>query len=632
MNSNNRETTSPGGNNPSADSSTNMTDAEYIGNLLNNTNTNATNSNSTNSGPTNSNSTNSNSTNTSTHNTSSSGNNSSATGNGNGNTSPMRRMPSSASSNSGNTSSSSSRIFSAFNRSHRAELGLFDRFRDTVSGLYRSNRTSREGSHQPNSATQTSTDIPTVVPQAAQLETTATIDTSGPTTGPSALTFNSESDYTRAIVITVNYVFSDENNPQYPNRAGSLIMSLPNNSSNRDPRVIQEFIRLATQMAYSTIINGLHKEKGVTLCKFNSFPSVKEADLGDSRACSICFDEFDMVEAEKEKSLVDESDDELVVVKKRRIDELRLAATSESNSRVQSDDESDSAIPPSNNILESTSIDSTNTDLPNTDPASTSNTNPTNTNTPSTNEELAEPKYLSEYTGVFDHSPIRMTCGHIFGKDCLSEWLKEHTTCPLCRDSVAEPTSRTNSSNVTIFNLPTNSSRPTTTEAHVDINETTTPQEETSIDSDTVYREADRFHYFPLSGGSARPLRRVLRSGSGISDAAAEQTERDYSTSHSQFSHILGFLRRQRTGNHPEPLFPTGISSRRTANGIETRLTDEDDDAASEILDFMNLHEFNPPVNSDSANTISEAGSESTGAQDNNTTNLDDDTTTADQH
>ena len=67
----------------------------------------------------------------------------------------------------------------------------------------------------------------------------------------------------RAIIITVNYVFSDENRPAVPNRSGSLIMSLPNNASNREPSVIQEFIRLATQMAYSSIVTGLNRERGL---------------------------------------------------------------------------------------------------------------------------------------------------------------------------------------------------------------------------------------------------------------------------------------------------------------------------------------------------------------------------------
>ncbi|KAF1911378.1 hypothetical protein BDU57DRAFT_598711 [Ampelomyces quisqualis] len=28
-------------------------------------------------------------------------------------------------------------------------------------------------------------------------------------------------------------------------------------------------------------------------------------------------------------------------------------------------------------------------------------------------------------------------CGHVFGKHCLATWMREHNTCPVCRDEVA---------------------------------------------------------------------------------------------------------------------------------------------------------------------------------------------------
>ncbi|KAK9464892.1 hypothetical protein V1512DRAFT_212029 [Lipomyces arxii] len=35
-----------------------------------------------------------------------------------------------------------------------------------------------------------------------------------------------------------------------------------------------------------------------------------------------------------------------------------------------------------------------------------------------------------------EHRPLQMPCGHIFGQNCLKEWLKSSTTCPLCRTAV----------------------------------------------------------------------------------------------------------------------------------------------------------------------------------------------------
>ena len=34
---------------------------------------------------------------------------------------------------------------------------------------------------------------------------------------------------------------------------------------------------------------------------------------------------------------------------------------------------------------------------------------------------------------------IKMPCSHVFHEDCLLQWLKEHSTCPICRMSL--PTS-----------------------------------------------------------------------------------------------------------------------------------------------------------------------------------------------
>ncbi|KAK9249252.1 hypothetical protein V1506DRAFT_503156 [Lipomyces tetrasporus] len=44
------------------------------------------------------------------------------------------------------------------------------------------------------------------------------------------------------------------------------------------------------------------------------------------------------------------------------------------------------------------------------------------------------------HSDASEHIPIEMPCGHIFGKNCLKEWLMSSTTCPLCRTAIeAEP-------------------------------------------------------------------------------------------------------------------------------------------------------------------------------------------------
>ncbi|KAK9324604.1 hypothetical protein V1517DRAFT_316917 [Lipomyces orientalis] len=49
----------------------------------------------------------------------------------------------------------------------------------------------------------------------------------------------------------------------------------------------------------------------------------------------------------------------------------------------------------------------------------------------------------SPQSDASEHVPIEMPCGHIFGKNCLKEWLMSSTTCPLCRTAIeAEPQPR----------------------------------------------------------------------------------------------------------------------------------------------------------------------------------------------
>ncbi|GMF07676.1 unnamed protein product [Ambrosiozyma monospora] len=42
------------------------------------------------------------------------------------------------------------------------------------------------------------------------------------------------------------------------------------------------------------------------------------------------------------------------------------------------------------------------------------------------------------------HIPVVMPCGHIFGRSCLREWLKTHSSCPLCRNKITSSGSRNN--------------------------------------------------------------------------------------------------------------------------------------------------------------------------------------------
>ncbi|KAL6450741.1 SAN1 Protein SAN1 [Candida maltosa Xu316] len=429
----------------------------------------------------------------------------------------------------------------------------------------------RNTRQRPNSRNQTNSDAATTSTSTAPESTTSTTSGSGSTTSGNATTATDDESQ-RAIVITVNYVFSDQNRPEEPNRSGSLMMTLPNTAPNRDPRVIQEFVRLATQMAYSSIINGFNTERGTTLEKFKSFAGVKDTELSDNQTCSICFEKYEM-----------EVDDEVVSHKKRRLfDETSQITSSSSNSR-------------------------------NNEQAQPSEQQPQDS-------QSRAPVFLMDYNGEFTHVPIKMPCSHIFGKDCLCEWLKKHTTCPLCRFSVAEEGVRRESPNatpdrnITIFNIPSE------THGSNSLGEVTVQNNiGTRIVPPEEYIERASFFTFnpmesnntprpptpappPGTNNNEPPLRRLFRSTRARREREERQARQEEEAREfmSPFSEIFDYVRRgtDATRNQRpsavEPLFPFGMTSRRTANGIETTATDMVAPDQGDELNMRSLFDASP--------------------------------------
>ncbi|KAJ8141374.1 hypothetical protein OY671_005452 [Metschnikowia pulcherrima] len=217
-------------------------------------------------------------------------------------------------------------------------------------------------------------------------------------------------DQPGAIVITVNYTFMDGANEPAPGRTGSLVVTIPNNATNREPHIISSFISLATRMAYSALIHtGPKRKPGVTLEKFQSFKSLNVEDLTD-RTCAVCFEQYESPPAINVE--------DLVTTKKRKLSPTRQvpsgSATPEQPRSATS--QVDDGIPPS-------TVGGDNTDEASGDTHSS---------------EQEQKVYLCDHQEDFDHSPLQMPCKHVFGRSCLAHWLKDNTSCPLCRTSVSD--------------------------------------------------------------------------------------------------------------------------------------------------------------------------------------------------
>lgn len=331
-----------------------------------------------------------------------------------------------------------------------------------------------------------------------------------------------------AIIITVSYVFSDENNPASPNRSGSLVMSLPNTPANRDPSTIQEIITLATQMAYSTIVNGFKKELRTSLAKFESFQRV-----ADERLCPICFEAYPPPAELKA---------------------TEPSASGREDSRENGGRGVDHAEGPNRKRARGEEAAS------------------------ATEVELAAapaqtPKHLSDYTGTFSHVAVKMPCGHVFGQSCLFEWLKDHTTCPLCRASVAdEPAADTQSTVAGTAGTQPEVTRNAAIEALRTRRMRFMPQGYTPSDS---LSRIDRMTAVRPPGAAAEDT--STRGASPITSGIVWGGE-------SVLSQLFSFLPRPEAAASP---FPSGVSSRRTPHGVVTRLTDTASD--NDILDGLNL-------------------------------------------
>lgn len=440
----------------------------------------------------------------------------------------------------------------------------------------------------------------------------------------------------RTIIITVNFVFSDSNNPQNPNRQGSLIMSLPNNPLNRDPRAIQEFIRLATQMAYLSILNDLDKEQGISLSRFNGFPGVKDGEC--EKQCPICFDEY--------KTRKREADVEVNEVDKRRCTGDTTGASlnitnptgASLNISASTNTTSASANTRSLNITPA----SANTRSLNITPASANNIRPIlipslSSSTIPSAETLIPPTplavpgtsnteevLLSSVTTAFAHNPIKMPCGHVFGKSCLFEWLKTKATCPLCRASVAEPRSRVTLPAESIHLVPDlgapeatpdRTTRPTDSENSAlsyilaylrrrgnggigipipgvpPTTSTTTPSTTTPTGTPTATPIAPAIPGLNALAGLTSGLPSGLASAlpsalPGISSSNG------FTSTFGSGSFVAGNTLGTSAASFADSLFgllPTGVASRRTPSGVVTTSTDLTE-SANEILDFLNLH------------------------------------------
>ncbi|GMG20905.1 unnamed protein product [Ambrosiozyma monospora] len=243
--------------------------------------------------------------------------------------------------------------------------------------------------------------------------TTATSSTIAPVNGNNQ---NSQSRPAQAdhrnIILTVNYMFGEDDNNVLgtQNSSGSLVLHVPSIHERNDANV-QVLIRLATTIALRTVSVYLQRSKGVSDEDFAKL-EIKHIDdlLEADRQCAICYDCYESFTEEK---VVD-------------VDE---GSTNGNGKRKRdSTDDKDGAEGPSLKVGK-TGEDGTPVA---TDTESSSSDNQSQIQPKTT----TKPKKTIKEQTISLHIPVVMPCGHIFGRSCLREWLKTHSSCPLCRNKI----------------------------------------------------------------------------------------------------------------------------------------------------------------------------------------------------
>lgn len=196
------------------------------------------------------------------------------------------------------------------------------------------------------------------------------------------------------------------------------------------PDRLNSFITIAAELAMRRFQNMLNRPKGITNEAFKELPVIKIEELPDKTetTCSICYDKF-----------VDEPEDTAENSKKRK---------HESNSNEDSMDDitGEGKIPRTGSNTPSSLMAATGISDNNNERTTISSIlNPQSESDSSQSHESTHNAFIENTEGQdqaqatqeqnpeYLHSPVKIPCGHIFGRSCLYEWTRLENSCPLCR-------------------------------------------------------------------------------------------------------------------------------------------------------------------------------------------------------
>lgn len=206
-----------------------------------------------------------------------------------------------------------------------------------------------------------------------------------------------------------------------PNQQVNPANALPNSSfvlSFRDVPTstpqsrLESIISIAAELAVRRFTELSSRPKGISQEAFNTLPVMKISELTKQEkdiGCSICYEPYEDEQEEDNKRKRDDDEED----------------NKEVNDKIKKQKSNPTATDPTVPVTPHT----VETPL---QPASEAATTAPNTAipAPTVESEEANPSYL--------HSATKLTCDHIFGRECLFKWTRLENTCPLCRHKIIE--------------------------------------------------------------------------------------------------------------------------------------------------------------------------------------------------
>ncbi|ONH68235.1 Protein SAN1 [Cyberlindnera fabianii] len=366
-------------------------------------------------------------------------------------------------------------------------------------------------------------------PSPASTQSNTTESTSLPTNPPS------DNSRGRTISVSVSYVYAQstpsEATPEFQ-RTGTITLNVPDVPVNRTEAQMNVMIELAASIALGAVA-AFTQRRRVEISKqtFESFPLVDTSTVSLD-VCPICHEDYEIV-----NKTVNDAPQTKASVKRAR----------------ESDDEDEESSGP--NPAKRAKND-------NTSAAEHAEATDHHTHPSTATSSLSSLETEDEYT----HAAIRLPCEHVFGRNCVYEWLKMKNTCPLCRKVVHSdvlsqvPPQLINLPNISHLMDPSNRGRPMVVVLDRNTNTLITRQSNTagtlSTDPPSTATTEDETVY--------QNLRSLLDDPPVTTNTTPPARERPAAR-----------LMRE-LGLPLNPLMPSGVASLRTANGVETVNLDND--------------------------------------------------------